>query len=65
MTEPLIHNPDEVAEMLKLDRKTVYEGLKRGEIPGRRVGRRWIIPHAALIEWLSLQPANVPEKRRR
>lgn len=38
-TRSEIMTADEVAELLRLDRKTVYEAAKKGEIPNLRVGR--------------------------
>ncbi len=37
--------PDEVAEVLKIPRKTAVELCRRGEIPGaKKVGREWRVP---------------------
>lgn len=38
--------------MLGIDPKTVYVGAKRGEIPCRRVGRRFIFARQAIEAWL-------------
>jgi len=35
-----------------LSRGTVYDGIRRGEIPSVRVGRRILIPHVAFQRWL-------------
>jgi excisionase family DNA binding protein len=43
----------EAARFLNLDPRTVLRGLERGEIPGRRVGRRWVVLRSALVAWLS------------
>ncbi len=43
---------DEVAEILRVDRKTVYEFAGRGEIPCRRLGRRILFSRRALMAWL-------------
>lgn len=43
----------EVATLLRLDRKTVYDAATRGELPARRVGRRVLISRAALTAWLA------------
>lgn len=32
----------EVAELLGIPRSTVHELARRGELPARRVGRRWL-----------------------
>ena len=43
---------DEVAELLRLDRKTVYDYAGRGEIPCQRLGKRILFSRAALVSWL-------------
>jgi len=43
----------EVARLVGLDLKSVYEGARRGEIPCLRVGRRYLFPVAAIDAWLS------------
>ena len=40
------------AELLGVEVVTVREWLRRGEIPGRRVGKLWRIPEEALMDWL-------------
>lgn len=47
---------DEAAELLRLDRKTVYDYGDRGVIPCQRVGKRMLFSRAALHAWLG---ANV------
>ncbi|MCZ9297005.1 helix-turn-helix domain-containing protein [Corynebacterium yonathiae] len=32
---------DEAAEYMRMDRDTVYKYLQRGELEGRKVGRKW------------------------
>jgi excisionase family DNA binding protein len=43
---------DEVAKMLRVDRKTVYEAAQRGELPHRRLGRRLLFERGAVLRWL-------------
>lgn len=43
---------DEVAELLGVARKTVYEAAGRGDIPCRRLGRRVLFSRRAIMEWL-------------
>ena len=38
----------EAAKALGLSRNSVYEGVRRGEIPALRIGRRVVIPRTAL-----------------
>lgn len=49
---PEVMRVGEVARMLRLDRKTVYDAIAREELPARRVGRRIVISRAALLAWL-------------
>ena len=35
-----------------ISRRTLYNALKRSEIPSRRLGRRLIIPRHAFEEWI-------------
>lgn len=47
-----IMTADEVAEFLRLDRKTVYDFAGRGEIPCQRLGKRILFSRGALVSWL-------------
>lgn len=45
----------EVARFLRVNRKTVYDAIDRGDLPARRMGRgrrRLVIGRAALLAWL-------------
>lgn len=58
---------DELAVVLGVDRKTVYEGAARGEIPSVRLGRRVLFSKTAIQAWLSAlgpQPAMMVEPTR-
>ena len=58
---------DELAVLLGVDRKTVYEGAARGEIPSVRLGRRVLFSKTAIDAWLSAmaqQPAMMVEPTR-
>ena len=48
---------DEVAELLGVGRKTVYEAAGRNEIPHRRIGRRLVFSREAVLEWLACRAA--------
>ncbi len=43
----------EVCERLRLDRRTVYRLIERGELRAKRIGRVWRVPMAALLEYLA------------
>ena len=49
----LVLTPDEVCPILHMGRSAVYEAIRRGDIPTIRIGRRWLIPKAALNRMLS------------
>jgi excisionase family DNA binding protein len=42
----------EVANLLGISRATTYALLRRGEIPARRIGSRWIIACKRFNSWL-------------
>jgi excisionase family DNA binding protein len=43
----------EVAEMLRIHPTTVYRLLKRGDIPGFKIGGNWRVSVNALDRWMS------------
>ena len=43
---------DKVAELLGVNRKTIYEAANRGDIPHRRLGRRLIFERGVVLRWL-------------
>ena len=53
MIGSLVYTADELAVMLGLDRKTIYEFATRGDIPCRRLGRRVLFPRSAIERWLA------------
>jgi excisionase family DNA binding protein len=36
-----ILTPEEVAQLLRLDKETVYRNLRSGRLPGTKVGGQW------------------------
>lgn len=38
MKDALFYSPEEIAKLLKISKGTVYELLRRGDIPSYRVG---------------------------
>jgi excisionase family DNA binding protein len=56
---------EELAAFLRLNRKTVYEAVARGAIPGvRRIGATYRISRDAVMQWLSRSPGGVGSRRR-
>ena len=50
----LVYTAQELAGLLGLNIKTLYEATARGEIPHRRIGRRILWPRPAIDAWLAL-----------
>ena len=48
----LNYSVPELARRLDLGTESVYEAIKRNEIPHLRIGRRIILPKSAIDEWL-------------
>lgn len=62
---PAILNVDELATLLRLNRKTVYAMIQRGEIPGvRRLGRIVRIHRDTVLHWLAEGQGRVSRSRR-
>ena len=49
--------PDEVAEVLRLSRRTVYRMLRDGRLPSVRFGKGpWRVPRQAFLDLLKAPP---------
>jgi excisionase family DNA binding protein len=57
-SEPLVHTVQEAATALGVSRGLLYELIKAGEFPAIRLGRRLLVPHAAIVSLLDQQEAN-------
>ena len=51
---------EEVANALGVTRSVVYEAVRTGQLPSRRLGRRIVIPVPMLLEWLGASPDHTP-----
>lgn len=58
LPQPEVLTADEVAAFLRVDRKTVYDAVGRGEMPHRRVGKRLVFSRTALLDWLACKSAS-------
>ena len=47
------HTVEEVAQLLGIGRNSAYEAVRRGEIPSIKIGKRVLVPRAALDRMLS------------
>ena len=51
---------EEVAQYLRVTRKTIYRLLKQGKIPATKVNKQWRFKRASIDDWL--QQKSVGEK---
>src|SRR5437016_10089311 len=42
----------ETAKLLLVSTDTVYDLFKRGELPGRKVGRKWLTTKSVVLRWI-------------
>jgi len=57
---PTVISAREAAALLGIHHTTLYEAAKRGDVPCRRVGRRFIFTRESLVDWLRA-PASATE----
>lgn len=56
---PSILTVEEVANLMRIDRKTAYAAIACGEVPGvRRIGRCIRVSRDVLLRWLETKPAT-------
>src|ERR1700722_4151026 len=56
--ERLVYSVAEAGALLGISRAFAYELVARGELPVIRLGRRRLVPKAALMAFIGLEPAN-------
>jgi excisionase family DNA binding protein len=44
---------DEVAELLRIPRSSVYKLAQQGKIPAQKVGRHWRFHRGTLVKWIA------------
>jgi excisionase family DNA binding protein len=52
MSFPVLYTPEEVADRLKVTRRSVYEWIKRGRLKGLRAGQYWRVSESDLLAFL-------------
>jgi excisionase family DNA binding protein len=63
---PRVLTPEELAGLLRLRPRSVYEAIARGEIPGvRRIGRKIRIDRDSVLSWLAHGQGRVSRSSRR
>jgi excisionase family DNA binding protein len=53
-----VYSVRQVAAMLGMNLGLIYELVRKGEIPAKRLGKRWIIPRRAFYAWLETPSAE-------
>jgi PAS domain S-box-containing protein/excisionase family DNA binding protein len=53
------------AELLTVSPDTVYDLLKAGELPGRKVGRKWLTTRSTVLRWMESPFAPAPNRTSR
>ncbi|GAA4862283.1 helix-turn-helix domain-containing protein [Actinomycetospora straminea] len=48
-----VYTVRQVAAALGINLGITYELIRKGEIPAKRLGRRWLVPREAFHAWLS------------
>ena len=56
---PATISVQQAGELLGVSRRTAYRAADRGQIPVIRIGRRWFVPTARLLDLLGLTPDEV------
>ena len=50
---PAVLTTAQLAELLQVDEKAVLDLARRGELPGRKIGRDWRFSRGAVLDWLA------------
>lgn len=54
----LVYTVEEAATLLGISRSFAYEAVQKGDIPSMRIGRRILVPKAALERFLATIPGS-------
>lgn len=60
-THSALLTPEEVADLLRVHRTTIYRLIDSGQIKATRIGGQWRISEAALTELLGNPPVDTAE----
>ena len=62
MSDKLILNAEEVAELLGYSIHTVRLLAREGKLPARKIGREWRFSRDALLKWIEVAPSQQKNK---
>lgn len=54
---------DELADYLKISKSTLYHLVRRGEVPGTKIGRHWRFRREVIDRWLDATGKERQPKR--
>lgn len=57
-TKPDVLGVHETAALLACSADTVYNLFAKGELPGRKVGKKWLTTRAAVLRWIEASATN-------
>lgn len=60
---PVLLTPEEVAEKLKVTRRSVYAWLLSGRLAGLRAGDAWRVPEESVLAFLEGKQPTAPVKK--
>lgn len=60
MMDTTYYTPEELAEKFSLSLSTIYNLIKKGEIPNVKIGKCYRIPHSALLKYLNTHTQTEP-----
>lgn len=58
MSQDALITPEEAAKLLRVNTHTVYRALRKGKLPGGKVGKQWRIPLSELEKHLNGGPTS-------
>jgi excisionase family DNA binding protein len=61
--EAIFPSIDALAQELGVGRTAVYKGLRDGTIPAIKLGKRFVLPRAAIMKWLESAGAQKAAER--
>lgn len=64
MTDIKVYTLDEVAEILKVTKRTLYNYIKAGALKAVKLGKYWRVSESQLQEFISTGSPVVEENRR-
>lgn len=65
MDEIRVYTLDEVADILKVTKRTLYNYVKAGKLPAVKMGKYWRVPSEALQAFISTGSPILDENRRK